>query len=49
MQQRNNVDDIVTLRPSLSTVAADISSPGNSDQESKGLDLLEPKLPKISN
>ena len=41
MQQRNSVDDMVALRPSLSTIAADISSPGNSDQEAKGSDLLE--------
>ena len=30
MQQVNSIDDMDALRPSLSTIAADISSPGNS-------------------
>lgn len=44
MQQMNNIEDMDTFRPNLSTIAADISSPGNSeqatDQETKGLDLF---------
>lgn len=39
MQQVNNIDAIETFRPSLSTIAADISRPGNSedatDQETR--------------
>lgn len=31
MQQVNNIDAIETFRPSLSTIAADISRPGNSE------------------
>lgn len=35
MQHRKNIADIESLRPSLSTVAADMRSPGNSSCKSK--------------